>query len=133
MTVLKGAVSVAVTLAVMSAVTAILLYFKIATLGPAHPVFLYLPPVGLVMMLYGSLRAFLAVITAAICADYFLYDPMFVFDIPDRGEVGDMAYFALLALVGVKCVNELFRPSEKLSAAKSRYGRLRFKIGSAAD
>ena len=58
---------------------------------------------------------------------------MFVFDIPDRGEVGDMAYFALLALVGVKCVNELFRPSEKLSAAKSRYGRLRFKIGSAAD
>ena len=101
----------------MSAVTAILFYFKLATLGPAHPIFLYLPPVGLVMILYGSLRALLAVITAAICADYFLYDPIFVFDVPGRGEVGDVAYFALLALIGIKCVHGLFRPSKKLSAA----------------
>jgi K+-sensing histidine kinase KdpD len=125
MSVLKGAVSVAVTLAVMSAVTAILLYFKLATLGPAHPVFLYLPAVGLVMMCYGSLPAFLAVITAAICADYFLYDPIFVFDIPGRREIGDVTCFALLAMVGVKCVSESFRLSEKPSAAKWRYGALR--------
>jgi K+-sensing histidine kinase KdpD len=123
MSVLKGAVSVAVTLAVVSAVTAILLYFKLATLGLEHPIFFYLLPIGLVMMLYGSMPALLAVFTAAICTDYFLYDPIYSFDIPSRGELSDLACFALLGLMGVKCANELFRPSEKLPAAKSRYGR----------
>ena len=54
MSVLKGAVSVAVTLAVVSAVTAVLWYFKLATVGPEHPVFFYLLPIGVVMLLYGS-------------------------------------------------------------------------------
>ena len=37
MSVLKGAISVVVTLAVVSAVTAVLWYFKLATFGPEHP------------------------------------------------------------------------------------------------
>jgi K+-sensing histidine kinase KdpD len=124
MSVWKGAVSVTVTLAVMSAVTAILWYFKLATFGPAHPVFFYLLPIGLVMILYGSLPALLAVFTAAACADFFLYEPLYSFEISTRTELGDLACFSLLALMGVKCASELFRPSEKVPAAKSRYGRL---------
>jgi hypothetical protein len=73
----------------------------------------------------------LAVVTAVICADYFLYDPIFVFDIPGREEVSDVACFVLLALLAIKCVHELFRPSEELSAGESRYGRLHIKIGTA--
>ena len=123
MSVLKGAVSVTVTLAVVSAVTAVLLYFKLATLGPEHPVFFYLLPIGVVMIFYGSLPALLAVFTAAACADFFLYDPIYSFDISSRVEFGDLACFSLLALITVKCASELFRPSEKIPAAKSRYGR----------
>ena len=79
MSVMKGAISVAVTLAVVSAVTAVLWYFKLATVGPEHPVFFYLLPIGVVMLLYGSLPALLAVFTAAACADFFLYDPIYTF------------------------------------------------------
>ena len=123
MSVLKGAVSVTVTLAVVSAVTAVLLYFKLATLGPEHPVFFYLLPIGVVMIFYGRLPALLAVFTAAACADFFLYDPIYSFDISSRVEFGDLACFSLLALITVKCASELFRPSEKVRTAKSRYGR----------
>jgi K+-sensing histidine kinase KdpD len=123
MSVLKGAVSVAVTLAAVSAVTAVLWYFKLATIGPAHPVFFYLLPIGVVMLLYGSRPALLAVFTAALCADFFLYDPIYSFVISSRVEFGDLTCFSLLALITVKCASELFRPSEKIRTAKSRYGR----------
>ena len=123
MSVLKGAVSVTVTLAVVSAVTAVLWYFKLATVGPQHPVFFYLLPIGVLMLLYGSRSALLAVFTAALCADFFLYDPIYSFLISSRVEFGDLTCFSLLALITVKCASELFRPTEKLPAAKSRYGR----------
>jgi K+-sensing histidine kinase KdpD len=123
MSALKGAVSVAVTLAVVSAVTAVLWYFKLATVGPAHPVFFYLLPIGVVMLLYGSRPALLAVFTAAACADFFLYDPLYSFNISSRVEFGDLTCFSLLALITVKCASELFRPAEKIRTAKSRYGR----------
>ncbi len=115
--------SVTVTLAVVSAVTAVLWYFKLATVGPEHPVFFYLLPIGVVMLLYGSLPALLAVFTAAACADFFLYDPIYSFDISSRVEFGDLTCFSLLALMTVKCASELFRPAEKLPAVKSRYRR----------
>jgi K+-sensing histidine kinase KdpD len=123
MPVLKGAISVVVSLAVVSAVTAVLWYFKLATVGPEHPVFFYLLPIGVLMLLYGSLPALLAVFTAAACADFFLYDPIYSFVINSRVEFGDLTCFSLLALITVKCASELFRPSEKIPAAKSRYGR----------
>lgn len=124
MSVLKGAVPVAVTLAVVSAVTAVLWYFKLATFGPEHPVFFYLLPIGVLMFLYGSLPALLAVFVAAAAADYFLYDPLYSFNISSRVEFGDIACFALLGLMGVKCAYELFRPSAKMPQAKSRFSRL---------
>ena len=123
MSVLKGAVSVVVALAVVSAVTAVLWYFKLATVGPAHPVFFYLLPIGVVMLLYGSRPALLAVFTAALCADFFLYDPIYSFVISSQVAFGDLTCFSLLALITVKCTSELFRPSKKIRTAKSRFGR----------
>jgi K+-sensing histidine kinase KdpD len=123
MSIWRGAISVTVTLAVVSAVTAILWYFKLADFGPQHPVFFYLLPIGLVMIRYGSLPALLAVFTAAACADFFLYEPIYSFEIGSRVELGDLTCFSLLALMGVKCASELFRPPAKVPAAKSRYGR----------
>src|ERR1700689_4911159 len=108
MEILKRAVPVTVALAVVSAVTLVLLYFKLATFGPEHPVFLYLLPIALVTILYGRWPALLGVFTAAACADYFLYDPIYSFDISTRVEAGDLACFTFLALVGVKCASELF-------------------------
>ncbi len=121
MEMLKRAVPVTVALAVVSAVTLVLLYFKLATFGPEHPVFLYLLPIALVTILYGRWPAVLGVFTAAACADYFLYDPIYSFTIDTRVEAGDLACFTFLALVGVKCASELFHPAVKLPAPKSRY------------
>jgi K+-sensing histidine kinase KdpD len=122
MSFVKGAISVIVTLAMVSAVTAVLWYFKLATFGPDHPVFFYLLPIGLVTIFYGSLPALLAIFTATACADFFLYDPLYSLNISSGLELGDLVYFALLALMGVKCASELFRPS-KIRVTKSRYGR----------
>jgi K+-sensing histidine kinase KdpD len=74
-----------------------------------------------VTMLYGRLPALLGVFAAAVCADYFLYDPLYSFTIDTRVEAGDLACFMLVALVGVKCTSELFHPAVRLPAPKSRY------------
>jgi K+-sensing histidine kinase KdpD len=121
MWIVKGVVPVTVSLIVMSAVTAVLWYFKLASFGPAHPVFFYLLPVALVTILYGKLPALLAVFTATALADFFLYDPLYTLNISSRVEFGDLACFAFLALIGVKCATELFWRSAKIQAPKSRY------------
>jgi len=116
MSIKKGPIPVAVTLAVVCAVTAILWHFKLSALGPDHPVFIYLLPIGLVMIFYGSLPALLAVFLAAVCADYFLYDPLYSLLIDSRVELGDLTCFTFLAVLGVKCTGELFRPGAKIPA-----------------
>ena len=120
----KAAVPIVVALVTVSAVTAILLYFKLATVGPDHPVFFYLLPIAVVTIFYGSFPAFLGVLTATVCADYFLYDPLYTLSIASRQEFGDLACFAFLALIGVKCASELFWRSTTIPAPKSRYGNL---------
>lgn len=122
MNIVKASVPVAVSLVIISAVTAALWYFKLATTGPDHPVFFYLLPIAVVMIFYGSFPALLCVVTAAACADYFLYDPIYSFVISSRLEFGDLACFTFLALIGVKCTSELFWRSRNLPAPKSRYG-----------
>jgi K+-sensing histidine kinase KdpD len=118
MWILRGAVPVAVALTVVSVVTLVLWYFKLAAIGPDHPVFFYLLPIGLVTMMYGSWPALLGVFTAAACADFFLYDPIYSFTIDTRVEFGDLACFSLLALIAVKCTSELFPIIRKNSEAK---------------
>ena len=124
MQLVKAALPVTVALAVVSAVTAVLWYSKLATFGPDHPVFFYLLPIALVTIaLRQPVRRCLCVFAAAACADYFLYDPIYSFAITTRVESGDLACFTFLALIGVKCASELFWRSAEMPAPKSRYGR----------
>jgi K+-sensing histidine kinase KdpD len=124
----KRAAPVAVSLAVVSAVTAVLWYVKLVMLGPDHPLLLYLLPMALVAIVYGSWPALLGVFTAAFCADYFLYEPLYTFDIPGRAEMGDLICFATLAVIGVKCVSELFRPAAKIPGPDVGYARTSDRI-----
>ncbi len=119
----KGTIPVAVSLVFVGVLTAILWYLKVAMAGPRDPVFMYLLPVTLLAMVYGSRPALLGIFAAGACADFFLYDPLYTFDICSRVEFGDLACFALLSLIGVKCVGALFRPAAKAAVPKSRYAR----------
>jgi K+-sensing histidine kinase KdpD len=124
MWIVRGAVPFAVTLAVLAAVTVFLWYGKMAGIGPHHPVFAYLLPIALVSILCGSVPATLCAVAAAVCAAFFLYDPIYSFEVANPLEYGDLICFTVLALLGVKCTVELSRPSSaKIRAAKPRYGR----------
>jgi K+-sensing histidine kinase KdpD len=76
-------------------------------------VFFYVLPIIVVAIVFGRVPALLGVCAAFFCADYFLYEPLYSFDISSRVEFGDLACFSLLALIGVKCVGEVFRPTVK--------------------
>ncbi len=123
MRMVRRAVPVAVSLAVVCLVTAVLWYLKLAGDGLLHPVFFYLLPIALLAILYGSLPALLCASAATACAAYFLYDPLYSFHVANRLEVGDLVFFVVLALIGVKCTGELLRPPANVPGAKSRYGR----------
>jgi K+-sensing histidine kinase KdpD len=103
----------AISLTVVAVLTAILWYLKASPLGLRDPVFFYVLPIVLVAIIYGRGPALLGVCAAFLCADYFLYDPLYSLDISSRVEFGDLACFSLLALIGVKCVGEVFRPLVK--------------------
>jgi K+-sensing histidine kinase KdpD len=118
------AVPVAVSLTVVALVTAVLWYAKVSGAGPLHPVFFYLLPITLLTVFYGRLAALLGASVAMLCSAFFLYEPVYSFAVTNRLEVGDLVCFAVLAVIGVQCTGELLRPPTKLSAAKSRYGRL---------
>jgi K+-sensing histidine kinase KdpD len=124
MRILTRAMPLAVSLVVICLVTAILWYIKRSGMGPLHPVFFYLLPIALLTMLYGRLPALLCASVAMLCSAFFLYDPVYSFTVTNRLEIGDLVCFAVLALIGVQCTGELLRPPTKISAAKSRYGRL---------
>ena len=123
MRIMKGTIPFVVTLAIVAAVTAILFYCKQAGLGPHHPIFFYLLPIALVALLYGSLPATLFAVTATLCGAFFLYDPVYSFEIANRLEIGDLICFSVLALMAVKCSFELLRPAAKIPQARARYGR----------
>ena len=114
---------VAVALTVVSLVTAILWCFERAGAGPFHPVFFYLLPVALLTIFCGRLPALLGSSLATACSAYFLYDPVYSFQVTNRLEVGDLVCFGVLALIGVHCTGELLRPPAKVPAVKVRYGK----------
>jgi K+-sensing histidine kinase KdpD len=123
MSIMMRAVPAAVSVAAVAVITAILWYLKLTTASPHDPVFLYLPPIVVIAIVYGSRPALLGALAAFACADFFLYDPLYSLDISSRVEFGDLTCFSLLALIGVKCVVELFRPATKLSPTKSDLAR----------
>jgi K+-sensing histidine kinase KdpD len=123
MRIVKGVIPFAVIFAVVTAVTAVLLHFKLAGLGPHHPIFFYLLPIALVAIRFGSLPATLFAGAATLCGAFFLYDPIYSFQVANPRELGDLVCFAVLALMAVKCTFELLRPVAKIPAVTPRYGR----------
>jgi len=123
MRIVKGIFPFVVTFMAVVAVTMILFYFKLAGVGPHHPIFFYLLPIALVAILFGSLPATLFAVAATFCSAYFLYDPIYSFQIANPRELGDLVCFAVLALMAVKCTFELLRPAGKMPVARARYGR----------
>ena len=120
MSIMTRGLPVAISLTVVAVVTAILWYLRLNTLSPRDPVFFYVLPIIVVAIVFGRGPALLGVCAAFVCADYFLYEPLYSFDISSRVEFGDLACFSLLALIGVKCVSELFRPSAKAPKPRLR-------------
>jgi K+-sensing histidine kinase KdpD len=120
MRILRRATPAAVSLGVVCLMTAVLWYLKMTGGGPRHPIFVYLLPIAVLAMFYGSLAALTCACEAMACAAYFLYDPIDSFAIASRLEVGDFVVFAVLAAIGVKCTRELLRPSAKPPTAPMR-------------
>ena len=116
MGVVKGAISAAVSLVIVATVTAILWYVKQAALAPHHPVFFYLFPITLVAVLYGIRPAILCAITEILLAAFFLYDPIYSFQVANRLEFGELVCFAVLASIAAKCVVELLPRVAKIPA-----------------
>lgn len=117
------AIPAAVSIAIVALVTAILWYLKVAEACPRNPAFFYVLPITAIAIVYGRGPAVLGVVAAFACADFFLYDPLYSFDICSRVEFGDLTCFSLLAVIGVKCAVELFRPSAKFPTSRSYLGR----------
>jgi len=121
---LRRVMPVTISLAVVCLVTVVLWYLRHAGDALHHPVFFYLLPSALLAILYGAMPALLCASAATACAAYFLYDPLYSFHVANPLEIGDLAFFALLALIGVKCTGELLRRPSSAPAPKSRYKRV---------
>ena len=117
----RRAVRVAVSLAIVGVATGVLAYLKLTTAGLHHPIFVYLPLIALLAFALGSVAALSGAAAAIAAAAYLLYDPSYSFVFANKLEVGDLLWFALLAVIVVKCTRTL-RRSSKLPQAKSRYG-----------
>jgi K+-sensing histidine kinase KdpD len=113
------ALPLAVSLAIIAALTAVLWYIKV-TFGGSHQfVYIYLLPVILVRILFSDALAALSAAIASICANYFLQDhPLYSLYNADPLDYGDLVCFLLLSLLGIKCVF-----SEPLMPPKSKARR----------
>jgi K+-sensing histidine kinase KdpD len=111
MWIVKRAMPVAVALAILSMVTAVLWLVRISAVAPQHLVFFYLFPTVLVATIYGSSPAAVCTIAAAICAAFFLYEPLYSFYVDNPLDLGELGCFVGLALIGSKCTADLLRPA----------------------
>jgi K+-sensing histidine kinase KdpD len=108
---LKRIVPVAVSLAIIFAVTAVLFYLNDIHGGAQHLIFFYLLPTALVAIIYGCVLSMLCAIVATLLAAFFLYDPIYSFYVADPREVGELILFAVMGLIGAKCIAVLMRPA----------------------
>jgi K+-sensing histidine kinase KdpD len=120
MRLLKAALPIAVTLAIISIATAVLWTVRIAAVGPQHLVFFYLLPTALLAVLYGSLPAMLGAVAATICAAYFLYIPLYSFSVENPRELGELFFFHGRPIAA---------PGREIPEGKSRDGRLIPAVG----
>ena len=112
-------VRIAISLVIVGLATSLLVYFKLAAAGLQHPIFIYLPLIALLAFALGSMAALSGAAAAIAAAGYLLYDPAYTFTFTDALEIGDLLWFALLAVIVVKCTRILRRSGKQ---AKSRFG-----------
>ena len=110
---IKRTAAIAVSLAIIFAVTVVLSYFKSAEHDAQHLVFFYLLPTAIVAMVYGSVLSMFCAIAATFVAAFFLYDPIYSLYVEGPREVGELILFAGTAVIGAKCTAEIARPAEK--------------------
>jgi len=111
---LEWATATAVSLATLIVVTAILWWVNLALPGAiSHPVFFYPVPTAVLAMFYGVIEGALFAVAAFICSSFLLYDPIYSFRVSDERALGELFWFLVTALVGVKCVSEFHRHSDK--------------------
>jgi K+-sensing histidine kinase KdpD len=115
MPVLTRMAPVAVSLAIIFAVTAVLFYLKQAHEGAQHLIFFYLLPTAFVAIVYGSVLSMLCAIAATLIAAFFLYTPIYSLYVSDPRELGELILFAVIGLLGAKCIAELRRPQKKIA------------------
>jgi len=116
---LKGVIPIAVSLAVLAAVTLILWHLKLTT-SQSHLVFFYLLPVVSIAVLYTGRLALLCAAIAMVLADYYLQNPLYSFANDNPLEYGDLICFAALAAMSIKCIRVLLRPRAEIIERRSR-------------
>jgi K+-sensing histidine kinase KdpD len=98
------ALPVAVSLAIVAAVTAVLWRIRV-TFGGSHQfVYFYLFPVILIRILFSDALAALCAAIASLLANYFLQDPLYSLYNADPLDYGDLIGFLILSLLAIKCV-----------------------------
>jgi K+-sensing histidine kinase KdpD len=95
---------VAVSLALVAAVTAILWRIKVTVGGSHQFVYFYLFPVIWIRILFSDVLAALCAVIASVLANYFLQDPIYSLYNDNPLEYGDLVCFVVLALFAIKCV-----------------------------
>lgn len=73
---LKRIAPVALSLAIIFAVTGVLFYLNDIQGGAQHLIFFYLLPTAFVAMIYGSVLAMFCAVVATLLAAFFLYAPL---------------------------------------------------------
>jgi len=118
---LRRIAPVAVSLTIIFAVTAVLFYLKVAHEVVQYLMFFYLVPTAFVAVVYGSVLSMFCAGAATLVAAFFLYDPIYSLYVADPREVGELILFAVMGLIGAKCIAELRRPPEKIAERRKWY------------
>jgi K+-sensing histidine kinase KdpD len=103
---LKRIRHLAMSLSIILAVTAILLFFKDGH-QQHYLVFFYLIPIAVVAVMYGSVVSIVCAIFAVLVSAFLLYDPIYSLYVSDPRDVGLLVIFAVTGLIGAKCVANL--------------------------
>src|SRR5215470_7442669 len=119
------ALRVAVSLALVAAVTAILWRIRVTVGGSHQFVYFYLFPVIWIRILFSDALAAMCAAIASVLANYFLQDPLYSLYNDNPLEYGDLVCFVALALLAIKCTFSapLIPPRPKPDEAIARQGR----------
>jgi two-component system sensor histidine kinase KdpD len=107
----QDASAIAATLALVAVVT-IILYLIIETFGLSHGSTVYLIPVLIAAMRWGTLPAIVAAVCGVIASAFFFYPPLYSLRITDPHEVLNLILFVFVAVVVSQLATQLKRQLE---------------------